>query len=83
MLGPKNNYQAIEALKAYPNGLQVGGGISISNAATWIGEGASYGGFMPFDENERFDLAKLEVYKRMGKEKIVIDLSCKRVNRTG
>ena len=81
MLGPKNNYQAIEALKAYPNGLQVGGGISINNAATWIEEGASHVIVTSclFDENERFDLAKLEdLVKRIGKEKIVIDLSCKK-----
>ena len=40
MLGPGNDTAAREALSAWPNGLQVGGGIKDSNAAEWISAGA-------------------------------------------
>lgn len=40
MLGPGNEGAAREALKAWPGGLQVGGGIKDSNAKEWIDAGA-------------------------------------------
>lgn len=40
MLGPGNDEAAREALKAWPGGLQVGGGIKDSNAKEWIDAGA-------------------------------------------
>lgn len=40
MLGPGNDDAAREALAAWPDGLQVGGGIKDSNAGTWIQAGA-------------------------------------------
>lgn len=40
MLGPGNDEAAREALKAWPQGLQVGGGIKDSNAKEWIDAGA-------------------------------------------
>lgn len=40
MLGPGNEEAAQEALSAWPNGLQVGGGIKDSNAKRWIDAGA-------------------------------------------
>ena len=40
MLGPGNDDAAKEALAAWPNGLQVGGGINASNAKSWIDAGA-------------------------------------------
>lgn len=40
MLGPGNESAAEEALKAFPKGLQVGGGINDLNAAKWIELGA-------------------------------------------
>ena len=40
MLGPGNDAAAREACAAWPNGLQVGGGINESNARTWIEAGA-------------------------------------------
>ena len=42
MLGPGNEEAAMSALKAYPNGLQVGGGINIDNACKWLEAGASH-----------------------------------------
>ena len=40
MLGPGNEQAAEEALSAWPNGLQVGGGINAGNARRWIEMGA-------------------------------------------
>lgn len=40
MLGPGNTVAAQEALRAWPGGLQVGGGITDQNAAEWIEKGA-------------------------------------------
>jgi phosphoribosylformimino-5-aminoimidazole carboxamide ribotide isomerase len=42
MLGPGNHDAAVDALKAYPNGLQVGGGIKLDNARAYLGAGASH-----------------------------------------
>lgn len=40
MLGPGNDTAALESVKAWPNGLQVGGGIKDNNAKHWIDAGA-------------------------------------------
>ena len=40
MLGPGNDAAAREALNAWPNGLQLGGGITDVNAKQWIDWGA-------------------------------------------
>ena len=40
-LGPGNDAAAEEALAAWPDGLQIGGGITIDNAILWLDEGAS------------------------------------------
>lgn len=40
MLGPGNEEAAREACAAWPNGLQVGGGINDKNAAQWVEWGA-------------------------------------------
>ncbi len=42
MLGPGNSEAALDALSAWPEGLQVGGGITADNAAFWIDRGASH-----------------------------------------
>ena len=42
MLGTGNSEQAFNALKAYPNGMQVGGGINVDNATKWLEAGASH-----------------------------------------
>lgn len=39
-LGPGNEEAALEAVKAWPNGLQVAGGITDKNAQYWIEKGA-------------------------------------------
>ena len=40
MLGPGNNPAAQDALSAWPQGLQVGGGINETSAMQWIERGA-------------------------------------------
>ncbi|TQV99558.1 phosphoribosylformimino-5-aminoimidazole carboxamide ribotide isomerase, variant 2 [Cordyceps javanica] len=40
MLGPGNEEAAKQAIGAWPNGLQVGGGINDKNAGEWIAAGA-------------------------------------------
>ena len=40
-LGPGNDAAAEEALAAWPDGLQIGGGITIDNAISWLDKGAS------------------------------------------
>ena len=40
-LGPGNDTAAQEALAAWPGGLQIGGGITIDNAKSWLDKGAA------------------------------------------
>ena len=72
--------QADEALGVYPGGLQVGGGITPENAAGFLQAGASHvivtsyafrDGEIRFDRLERLRDA-------VGKEHLVLDLSCRR-----
>ena len=48
MLGPGNEAAAIEALREWPGGLQVGGGIKGSDGRLWIERGAGKVGLHPF-----------------------------------
>ncbi|NLL77636.1 MAG: phosphoribosylformimino-5-aminoimidazole carboxamide ribotide isomerase [Clostridiales bacterium] len=72
--------QAIKALRAYPGGLQIGGGITADNAIEYIREGASHvivTSYVFKDGNIKYEnLDKL--IAKVGKEKIVIDLSCRK-----
>lgn len=74
--------QALLALKAYPQGLQVGGGITDCNAGEFLEAGASHvivtsyvfqGGKIEYENLKRLE----EV---AGKEHLVLDLSCRRKN---
>ena len=87
MLGPGNEDAARAALQAWPGGLQVGGGVTADNAAAWLAAGAdkvivtSY--LFPA---ARFDRARLDaLLAALGgdREKLVIDLSCRRQTRDG
>jgi phosphoribosylformimino-5-aminoimidazole carboxamide ribotide isomerase len=80
LLGPGNEEAARAALAAYPGGLQVGGGVNLDNALGWLDAGASHvivtswvfrGGRVDFER-----LAQLE--QRVGKQRLVLDLSCRR-----
>ena len=72
--------QAMLALSTYPNGLQVGGGITADNAKGYINAGASHvivTSYVFKDGKIYYDrLEKLR--EAVGKEHIVLDLSCKK-----
>ena len=72
--------QALLALKTYPKGLQIGGGVNDQNAAFYLDQGAqkiivtSY-----VFRDGQIDYENLEKLKKeAGKENIVLDLSCKK-----
>eukprot|EP00956_Cyclotella_meneghiniana_P004537 scaffold5584_cov76-Cyclotella_meneghiniana.AAC.7 len=74
------NKQAKSALAAYPNGLQIGGGITDKNALEWISAGASHVIVTSFVfHNGQIDFDRLNSLVRIiGKEKLILDLSCRR-----
>ncbi len=80
-LGPGNDAAAREALGAYPDGLQIGGGITDENAAEWLDAGATHviaTSFL-FDADGRFQEKRLErLVRATGWMQLVIDLSCRR-----
>lgn len=80
MLGPGNEAAATGALRAFPGGLQLGGGITADNAALWLDRGASAvivtsavftDGMVHEDRLE-------EMVRAVGKERLVLDLSCRK-----
>lgn len=80
-LGPGNREAAREALASYPGGLQLGGGVNLSNAAEWIDAGASAVIVTSwlFDSEGSFHAERLkELSQEIGAEKVVVDLSCRR-----
>jgi phosphoribosylformimino-5-aminoimidazole carboxamide ribotide isomerase len=67
-------------LAAYPDGLQLGGGISAENAACWLKAGASHVIVTSwlFDSEGHFLPSRLERLRaEVGREHLVIDLSCR------
>lgn len=79
LLGPGNERPAREALAAYPGGLQVGGGINGENCQTWLDRGASHVIVTSWVFREgRIDWERLDLLTRkVGRERLVIDLSCR------
>ena len=80
MLGPGNDAEARAALRAYPGGLQVGGGVNLGNARSWLEAGASHvivtswvfrGGQVDWERLE-------QLVEAVGKSRLVLDLSCRR-----
>lgn len=76
----KTKEQALGALRAFPGGLQAGGGITPENAAEFLEAGASHvivtsyvfsGGQVHYENLKRMTDA-------VGKERLVLDLSCRR-----
>ncbi|OMO82233.1 Histidine biosynthesis [Corchorus capsularis] len=82
MLGadPLSQAAAIEALNAYPGGLQVGGGINSDNCLSYIKEGASHVIVTSYVfNNGKMDLQRLEgLVSVVGKQRLVLDLSCRK-----
>lgn len=80
MLGQGNEEAALDALRNYPNGLQIGGGINPDNALFYLENGASHiivtsyvfkDGMINFDNLNK-------ILKKTTKEKLVLDLSCRK-----
>ena len=83
MLGPGNEQAALSALKTYPQGLQIGGGIRPDNASQYLTAGASHVVVTSyvFDTDGRFNEEKLAaLVAETGVERLVLDLSCKLVD---
>ena len=80
MLGPGNENAAREALAAYPGGLQIGGGINLDNTRDWLEAGASHVIVTSWVfRGGRFDFDRVRALMgAIGKERLVLDLSCRR-----
>ena len=80
MLGPGNEDAAREAFQTFPQGLQAGGGITPENACYWLDQGAaavivtSY----VFREGRVFTERLKEMQRLVGRDRLVIDLSCRK-----
>lgn len=80
MLGPGNEEAALEALRAFPGGLQVGGGITPDNAGTYVYEGASHVIVTSYVFRDgRIDWERLRAMQdAVDRSKLVLDLSCRK-----
>ena len=80
MLGPGNEAAAKSALAAFPGGLQIGGGINAGNAGEWLDAGASHVIVTSWVFRDgRLDGDRLaQIVKLVGRERLVLDLSCRR-----
>lgn len=75
--------QALAALKSYPKGLQIGGGITPENAQQYLEAGASHVIVTSyvFQEGQIY-FERLEKLKAaVGKEHLVLDVSCRKVGK--
>ncbi|MCD7806780.1 MAG: phosphoribosylformimino-5-aminoimidazole carboxamide ribotide isomerase, partial [Lachnospiraceae bacterium] len=73
--------QALEALRAYPGGLQAGGGITPANAAEFLNAGASHvivTSYVFSQGQIQMDRLK-EISSAVGRDRLVLDLSCKKI----
>jgi phosphoribosylformimino-5-aminoimidazole carboxamide ribotide isomerase len=79
MLGLGNETQALKALHAYPGGLQIGGGITADNASYYLNQGASHVIVTSyvFQEGEVNEKNLERIVKEIGKNRLVLDLSCR------
>ncbi|KAK4284991.1 hypothetical protein QN277_001747 [Acacia crassicarpa] len=82
MLGadPLSKAAALEALHAYPGGLQVGGGINSDNCLSYIEEGASHVIVTSYVfSNGQMDRERLkDLVRIVGKQRLILDLSCRK-----
>ncbi len=76
----KTRHQAMEALSAFPGGLQIGGGIRPKNAEDYLRAGASHvivTSYVFAEGAIRWEnLARLK--ETVGREKLVLDVSCRK-----
>ena len=78
MLGPGSEGAATAALSAYPDGMQIGGGMTPETATHWVERGAAgviVTSYLFVDG--RFDKRRLEAMEAcVGHRRLVLDLSC-------
>ena len=80
MLGAGNESAALEALRAYPGGLQIGGGINADNAQKYLDAGASHvivTSWIFREGRVEWDRLK-DLVALIGKSRLVLDLSCRK-----
>lgn len=79
-LGPGNDGEALKALKAWPGGLQIGGGIDRDNCRFWLDAGASHVIVTSWVFRDgAIDFERLgELAGLVGRERLVLDLSCRK-----
>jgi len=82
MLGPGNEEAGRAALRAFPGGLHIGGGINLANAQSFLDDGASHvivtswvfrGGTVDWDRLKN-------LVEDIGRQHLVLDLSCRKRN---
>src|SRR6476661_146986 len=80
MLGPGNEPEARAALRAFPDGLQIGGGINLDNASAFLENGASHVIVTSWVfQGGRLDWERLtQLVSAIGRSRLVLDLSCRR-----
>lgn len=80
MLGAGNDAAARSALGTYPGGMHVGGGITAGNAREWLDAGASHVIVTSwvFREGHMDEMRLTELVKIIGKNRLVLDLSCRK-----
>jgi phosphoribosylformimino-5-aminoimidazole carboxamide ribotide isomerase len=79
-LGAGNQAAAEAALGAWPDGMQFGGGVTADNAAQWLALGASkviVTSYL-FEGGKLSDERLQRLARAVPKERLVIDLSCRR-----
>lgn len=78
----KTKAQALSALREYPGGLMVGGGITPENAKEYLSAGASHvivTSYVFKDGKLHYDRLK-EMVNAVSRKKLVLDLSCRKKN---
>ncbi|NLD92757.1 MAG: phosphoribosylformimino-5-aminoimidazole carboxamide ribotide isomerase [Fibrobacter sp.] len=80
MLGKGNEEAARSALTTFPGGLQVGGGINTLNAKSYLDDGASHVIVTSYVFHDGYiDWTRIrELADTIGKNRLVLDLSCKK-----
>lgn len=78
-LGSGNESAAVEALRAYPGGLHVGGGVNPENSSQLLEAGASHVIVTSYVfKGGQLDSSALDrMVAMVGKERLVLDLSCR------
>ena len=79
MLGQGNEKAALKALRVYPHGLQIGGGINPNNARDYLNKGASHVIVTSYVfSNGEINLKNLgNLVNLVSADKLVLDLSCR------